>query len=92
MSFSGRGRPFFFRYCFSLPYSRATSKSAKTMALPDANRCTLAVFSDGRPDFAAPKNALAERNRGNEYLGRKVKIGKHRVISLQQGNDDVGVE
>src|ERR1039457_3679303 len=56
MSFSGRGRPFFFRYCFSLPYSRATSKSAETMALPDANRSTLAVFSDGQADFAAPKN------------------------------------
>src|ERR1035441_8608303 len=56
MSFSGRSRPFFFRYCLSLPYSRATSISDETMALPDANRSTLAVFSDGRADFAAPKN------------------------------------
>src|ERR1035437_7425370 len=92
MSFSGRGRPFFFRYCLSLPYSRATSKSAETMALPDANRSTLAVFSDGRQRLRGSEEQLAERNRGDEYFGRKVKIGKHRVLSLQEGNDDVRVE
>src|SRR5262249_21508283 len=48
--------PFSRRRSLSRPYSRATSKSHETMDLPDANRSTLAVFSEGRPDFAAPKN------------------------------------
>src|ERR1022692_2781132 len=84
MSFSGRGRPFFLRYCFSLRYSRATSRSAETIALPDANRSTAGLRGS--------EEQLAQGNRGNEYFGRKVKIGKHRVISLQEGNDDVGVK
>src|ERR1039457_285561 len=74
MSFSGRGRPFFFRYCFSLPYSRATSKSAETMALPDANRSTLAVFSDGRPDFAAPKNNSLSATAGTNTSGARSRL------------------
>ena len=61
------------------------------MALPAANRSTFAVFSDGRPDFAAPKNQLAERNRRNEYFGCPVQIRQHRLVPVQQGNDDVGV-
>src|SRR5439155_24781150 len=91
ISFSGSGRPFSLRSCFRRPYSQATPRSHETMALPVANSSTVAMFSDGRPDFAAPKQ-LAERHRRNEYLGRLVQIGQHRVITLQQSNDDVGVQ
>ncbi len=44
------------------------------------------------PGFRSTEEQLAERNRRNEYLGCLTQIGQHRLISLQKGDDYVGIE
>src|ERR1035438_4864380 len=89
MSFSGSGRPLSFRRCFRRPYSRATSRSHETMALPAANRSTLAVFSSGRPDFAAPKNNSPSATAGMNTSGARSRLDSDLAAKRLAGTLDL---
>ena len=75
----GNRPPFLLQVLFESPVFRATSKSAEAIALPDANRSTLAVFSEGRPDFAAPKNTSPITTAGTNTSAQ----GQHRKAPRQ---------